>query len=75
MENGGAMGRGAERLKAITIWQPWAELIIRGFKQYETRSWPTHYRGKIAIHAGQYHPLPHEVYADIAAAIGIPPEA
>lgn len=62
-------------MKAITIWQPWAELIIRGFKQYETRSWPTHYRGKIAIHAGQYHSLPHEVYAGIAAAIGIPPEA
>lgn len=38
-------------MKALTIWQPWASLIARGVKQYETRSWPTKYRGPIAIHA------------------------
>ena len=61
-------------MKAITIWQPWAELIILGFKQHETRSWATTYRGKIAIHAGKFHRLPHSVYTEIAEAIGIPPE-
>ncbi len=61
-------------MKAITIWQPYASLIIRGYKHFETRSWWTNYRGKIAIHAGKYHKLPHEVYEEIAAAIGIPPE-
>ena len=27
-------------MKAISLWQPWAELIRRGLKGYETRSWP-----------------------------------
>jgi hypothetical protein len=39
-------------MKAITICQPYASLIARGYKQYETRSWATRYRGPIAIHAG-----------------------
>lgn len=38
-------------MKAITIWQPWASLIATGEKVYETRGWPTKYRGSIAIHA------------------------
>lgn len=40
-------------MKAITLWQPWATLIALGEKPYETRSWPTSYRGKIAIHASK----------------------
>ena len=38
-------------MKAITIWQPWAEFIAAGVKHNETRSWATKYRGPIAIHA------------------------
>lgn len=38
-------------MKAITIWQPWASLLVSGQKKYETRSWATSYRGPIAIHA------------------------
>ena len=50
-------------MKAITIWQPWASLIACGAKKYETRSWPTKYRGPIAIHAAAKDPrtLPREV--------------
>ncbi|HPE14491.1 MAG TPA: ASCH domain-containing protein [Bacilli bacterium] len=33
--------------------EPWATLIIDGYKQYEFRSWKTNYRGKILIHAGK----------------------
>lgn len=44
-------------MKAITIRQPWAGLIAVGEKVYETRSWPTKYRGPIAIHAGKSDPL------------------
>ncbi len=40
-------------MKAITIWQPWASLLVCGAKQYETRSWATTYRGPIAIHAAK----------------------
>jgi activating signal cointegrator 1 len=40
-------------MKALTIYQPWATLIVHGFKYYETRSWQTQVRGRIAIHAGR----------------------
>lgn len=40
-------------IKALTIWQPWAQLIAAGVKQHETRDWQTAYRGPIAIHAGR----------------------
>jgi activating signal cointegrator 1 len=40
-------------IKAITLHQPWATLIALGAKQYETRSWPTRYRGLLVIHAGK----------------------
>ena len=39
-------------MKALTIKEPWATLIIEGYKEYEFRSWKTNYRGKIVIHAG-----------------------
>ena len=39
-------------MKAFTLYQPYASLIACGAKRFETRGWYTHYRGKIAIHAG-----------------------
>ena len=39
-------------MKVLTIKEPWATLIIDGYKHYEFRSWKTNYRGKILIHAG-----------------------
>ena len=39
-------------MKVLTIKEPWATLIIEGYKHYEFRSWKTNYRGKILIHAG-----------------------
>jgi len=39
-------------MKALTLTQPWATLVQLGEKQIETRSWGTHYRGPLAIHAG-----------------------
>ncbi|HVO28018.1 MAG TPA: ASCH domain-containing protein [Candidatus Margulisiibacteriota bacterium] len=38
-------------MKAITIKQPWAWAIFAG-KDIENRSWYTHYRGPLLIHAG-----------------------
>lgn len=40
-------------MKAITIQEPFATFILKGLKHIETRSWATHYRGPIAIHAGK----------------------
>jgi hypothetical protein len=39
-------------MKVLTIREPWASLIVNGYKKYEFRSWKTKYRGKLLIHAG-----------------------
>lgn len=42
-------------MKALTIWQPWASLVMAGWKPYEFRKWeaPRYIRGqRIVIHAG-----------------------
>lgn len=38
-------------MKALSLWEPWAILILLGLKKYETRSWSTIYRGDLVIHA------------------------
>lgn len=51
-------------MRAITIQQPWAHLIIHGwtdcdrnltqhYKDVENRTWPCSYRGPLVIHAGK----------------------
>jgi len=40
-------------MKAILIRQPWAWLIVHGYKDVENRTWSTKYRGPILIHAGK----------------------
>jgi hypothetical protein len=43
-------------LKALTLTQPWAQLVALGAKGIETRSWKTDYRGDLAIHAAKGFP-------------------
>jgi hypothetical protein len=43
-------------MRALSIRQPWAELIVRGIKDVENRSWLTHHRGPLLIHASQTKP-------------------
>jgi hypothetical protein len=38
-------------MKIMSIRQPWAALIVCGFKDIENRTWPTRYRGPVLIHA------------------------
>jgi hypothetical protein len=40
-------------MKALTICQPYAHLIVRGEKRVENRDWPTNYRGRLLVHAGK----------------------
>ncbi len=40
-------------MRAISIKQPWAELIVAGFKDIENRSWHTKIRGRVLIHASK----------------------
>ena len=42
-----------EPLKAISLWQPWASLIVAGLKTTETRGWTTKHRGPLIIHAAK----------------------
>lgn len=37
---------------ALSIQQPWAWLIVNGFKDVENRSWSTRVRGFVGVHAG-----------------------
>lgn len=40
-------------MRLLTLTQPWATLVAVGAKNIETRSWPTSYRGPLAIHAAK----------------------
>lgn len=40
-------------MRALTVCQPYAELIARRVKPIENRSWATIWRGPLAIHAGR----------------------
>lgn len=40
-------------MKALSIQQPWAWLIVNGYKDVENRDWSTRVRGRVAIHAGK----------------------
>jgi len=39
-------------MKALSIRQPWAWLIVNGYKNIENRTWLTKVRGEILVHAG-----------------------
>lgn len=42
-----------ERIKAVSLWEPWASLMAIGAKKIETRSWHTSYRGPLLICAAK----------------------
>lgn len=40
-------------MKALSIRQPWAWLIVNGHKDVENRTWSTRFRGEFLIHASK----------------------
>ena len=56
-------------MKALTLWQPYAQAIVLRLKKYETRSWATKHRGLIAIHCS-VKPLSKQ-YRQLAEKYGI----
>ncbi len=40
-------------MKALSIRQPWAWLILNAGKDIENRDWPTRFRGRFLIHASK----------------------
>ena len=60
----------AKAWRAISLWQPWASAMAAGMKKNETRSWPTAYRGELAICAAKRN-LDHDGLA-VARNEGVP---
>ncbi len=50
-------------MKALSIRQPWAWLIVNGYKDIENRTWPTRMRGEILVHASKG--MTHAEYDDV----------
>jgi hypothetical protein len=51
-------------LPCLSLWEPWASLLLAGYKHHETRHWPTKVRGRIALHAAKKVDVagaPHEL--------------
>ena len=42
-----------KEIRAISIRQPWAWLVVNGYKDIENRTWKTSYRGWIYVQAGR----------------------
>ncbi len=52
-------------MRALSIRQPWAWLIVNGHKDIENRSWPTRFRGPVLIHAAKG--MTRDEYEDAAS--------
>ena len=64
-------------MKALTIKQPWAWLIIHGHKRVENRPRSTSHRGAFIVHAGRNRDdlralLASDHYAELQAFCGLP---
>ena len=59
-------------IKALSIRQPWAWLIVNGIKDVENRSWNTQHRGPLLIHAAKTMTAADYASAqDLAESLGI----
>lgn len=68
------------RIKTLTIWEPWATLIVAGIKRFETRGYKVNHRGPLGIHAAsRWHDDQQTIccrqpYRDMLAGLGWNPE-
>lgn len=61
-----------EIVAALSVRQPWAWLIVHGFKDVENRTWRTNFRGRVLIHAGKTFGLSERLAAaQVAHEFGI----
>jgi hypothetical protein len=57
----------------LSIRQPWAWLIVHGFKDIENRAWRTAYRGPFLVHAGLQIDAGGYDWAAAQGRFGLPP--
>lgn len=50
-------------MKALSLTQPWASLVVMGEKKLETRSWMSRHFGLTAIHASQGLPKKAKIFS------------
>lgn len=55
METKEPIGKGLVTIKVLTVQQPWASLLVAGIKHFETRTWPTPFRGELYIQAARVY--------------------
>lgn len=61
-------------MRALSIRQPWAWLIVHGGKDIENRSWSTGFRGRVLVHAAKgMTRREYEDALDFIVIRGIPP--
>lgn len=62
-------------MKALSLYQPYAQFMAYGYKGIETRPWETSYRGPLAIAAAKKRDFGEELQAvcDVAVALGMTP--
>jgi hypothetical protein len=58
--------------KALSVRQPFAELLVTGIKPVENRTWDTDHRGPLAIHAAQTFTAEEARTAAMLADSGVP---
>mmetsp|Transcript_17678 Transcript_17678/g.31446 ORF Transcript_17678/g.31446 Transcript_17678/m.31446 type:complete len:897 (-) Transcript_17678:71-2761(-) len=64
--------------QCLSMHQPWASLLVYGFKRAEGRMWKTEHRGRLWIHAASKLPEEHEIesleseYSELYERCGIP---
>jgi hypothetical protein len=51
-------------MRALSIRQPWVDLILAGEKPIENRSWSTNHRGPLLIHAGKRQDVPARAWIE-----------
>ncbi len=56
-------------MRALSIRQPWAWLIVHGRKNIENRTWPTSFRGRFLVHAALI--FDHEGYQWVRSEMGV----
>ena len=57
-------------MKALSVLQPWALLLVSGVKTVENRTWYLGYRGPLLIHAGKSKRLmTDELFENLADAL------
>ncbi|RYY98340.1 MAG: ASCH domain-containing protein [Chitinophagaceae bacterium] len=49
-------------MKALSLLQPWASLVVLGHKRFECRGWRTTHRGPLLIHASARRPTRREKF-------------